>query len=198
MNTKRFSITIIAAAVTLMLTAGLAAAEPRFEPDRTKEDMAQFQIIKKELIQESDSRVVLDFETMTFLEDNTWTYASGRADLLDFRAMIFLEDNTWTYDSDRAGFLTTGDTSTTDTLVAYTSPCQGEGLVSNAEARTGISGLIKTYCSFRAQWFGDRDTDVVPAIPLHPDWPDGGLYDTPDVTAPVPQHPDWPYGIYDY
>jgi hypothetical protein len=173
MNTKRLSFIITAGALAaLILSTGLAAAEPRFEPNRTGEGLAKYQMIKKELIVDTDVHKALDFETMFFLEINTWVYDSGRADFQQ--------------------------ADTADVFIAYTNVCQGEGLVSDSAARDGMNGLIETYCSSRVPFLGDRDDSAAPSIPLHPDWPDGGLYDTPEVTVPVPQHPDWPYGLNDY
>ena len=173
MTAKRLTSIIAAGALAaLILSTGLAAAEPRFEPNRGGEGLAQYQMIKKELIVEQDTPTVLDYETMFFLEINTWLYDSGRADFQQAE--------------------------TAETFIAYSNVCQGEGLVNDSTAREEMNGLIDTYCLSRVPFLGDRDDSAEPFIPRHPDWPDGGLYDTPEVTVPVPQHPDWPYGINDY
>lgn len=200
----RSIIATITALSALILATGMAAAEPRFEPNRSQEDLGQFQINKKEPYVPSAPDVVLDYETMMFLEMNTWDYATGNADtqelpdadaVLDFATMQFLEINTWYYHTGMAGFL---QADIDEVITAYVSVCQGEGLVSDSVVREGLSGMINTYCRLRGGFQGDVDDDPAPPIPLHPDWPDGGLYDTPEVIEPIPQIPSWPIGVFDY
>ena len=170
MNAQRISIVvIISALMALMLAPGVAANELRFEVDRTSDGMAHYQIVDVEWIGEPDAGVVLDYETMKFLEENTLGYHAPDARF--------------------------AQVDTADAIAAYTAPCQGEGLVNDAEARAGITGSIENYCSGEdfAESLGGRDDNVAPSIPMHPDWPDG-FNDAPLV----PPHSAWPPGAFDY
>lgn len=174
MKTKRFSIIVTAGALAaLLLATGASASEPRLEPNEPSEGNADYQIIKKEVVVQHETDVVLDYETMAFLEINTFGHDPVNADFLQ--------------------------TDTADAIEAYTSPCQGEGFSDAVDARTGISGLILAYCSLRADFLGVPAGDVAPSIPLHSDWPDGGLYDTPaDVAPQLMPYTSWPVGYTDY
>jgi hypothetical protein len=176
MNAKRLSMTVIAAAVlALSIAPGLAGAQEGSEGN------AYYQMIRKELIEVTETEPVVDFETMKFLEDNTLGYHDPMAGFLQL---------------DTAG-----------TILVITSPCQGEGLVSDAAAQSGIAGAVETYCrgEAMADVLGGRTGAPPAGIPLHPDWPDGfGIYpgwapgipsvDTPSNNAGV----GWPIGFFDY
>ena len=174
MNTKRFSIIVTAGVLAaLLLATGASASEPRLEPNEPSEENAEYQIIKKEVVVQHETDEVLDYD-----------------------AMLFLEANVWDYEISNAGFL---QVDTADAIEAYSSPCQGEGFTDAVDAQSGVIGLILTYCSFRADFLGVPAVDVAPAIPLHPDFPDGGLYDTPAGAVPdLLPHSSWPVGYTDY
>lgn len=171
MNAKRMSIAVIASAiVALMLAPGLVGAEPRFDVNRTGGN-AHYQMNKKELIVLPDRDVILDYETMKFLEENTLGYHEADAEFAQLDSA--------------------------DKILAITSVCQGEGLVNDPAARAGVAGTVATYCSGEgfAESLGGRTDDEAPSIPLHPDWPDGfNEYDTPQEKPEprtIPLNPEW-------
>lgn len=176
MNTKRFSMTVIAGALlALAIAPGIAGAE------QSADGTAYYQMIKKELIVVADTDSVVDFKTMKFLEDNTLGYHDPLA-----------------------GFL---QLDTADAIRANGSPCQGEGLVADAEARLGVDGVVQTYCSGEpmADALGTRTGDVPALIPRHPDWPDGfDLYPDPaprnstQGTSSNNSGAGWPIGYFDH
>ena len=173
MNAKRLSVTVIAGALLgLTLAPGLAGAEPRFE---SSDQMAHYQLIKKELIIPPVEDVVVDYETMKFLEDNLLGIHSpdaqfaqldtaGTTDtdaIVDYETMKFLEDNLLGYHSPDARF---AQLDTDGEIEANAAACQGEGLVSDAQARDEITGSIANYCSGEAfaDSLGTRSDTVAP------------------------------------
>jgi hypothetical protein len=175
MNTKRLSITIIAGALLgLTLAPGLAGAEQGFEAGGSGDQMAHYQMIKQVIIPPVND-VVVDFETMKFLEENLLGYHSPDARfaqlepaatidadaVVDYETMKFLEDNLLGIHNPNAQFT---QLDTAGSIEANAAVCQGEGLVSDTQVRDGISGSIATYCTGEAfaDSLGTRSDTVAP------------------------------------
>jgi hypothetical protein len=184
MNAKRLSITIVASALLGMtLAPGLAGAEQGFDAGGSGDRLAHYQMIKQVIIPPAKD-VVVDYETMKFLEDNLLGIHSPDAQftqldtadtvdadaIVDYETMKFLEDNLLGIHSPNAQFT---QLDTAGTIEANAAPCQGEGLVSDAQARNEVAGSIANYCTGEAfaDSLGTRSDTVAPEVRLYLDPP---------------------------